>query len=206
MTTLPRSLGMTSAAAAPSSCTGSAARASRTCMPAHLADSRSLSAQLRCRTKTQTEDLTLHTLRTLIAQNVWARNGGDSPDLEWLDVLGEEDPAAPPARPCWRAQTWALPDGEANPTIWVRDYEHYSGMPRGSLPPVRNLQDSWGPIGPMNPDHWRATVLTLTTRLPFTFGWLVGNTEWAMGIVRGAHGKEWEDSFPRSGCLVEGAR
>ena len=37
----------------------------------------------------------------------------------------------------------------------------------------------------MNRDNWRTTVITLTTRFPFTFGWLVGGAEWAMGIVRG---------------------
>ena len=42
----------------------------------------------------------------------------------------------------------------------------------------------------MNRGHWHPTVLTLTTRLPFTFGWLVGDAGWAMGIVCGAHGKD----------------
>ena len=48
----------------------------------------------------QDEDLTLHTLRTLIQQTVW-NNGAreDSPDVEWLDVLTDEDPATPPPRP-----------------------------------------------------------------------------------------------------------
>ena len=44
-----------------------------------------------------------------------------------------------------------------------------------------------------------------TTRLPFAFGWLVGDTEWAMGIVRGAHGGEWGDFFHRSGAVNPGA-
>ena len=110
-------------------------------------------------------------------QKIWApldADGGDSPDVIWLDVLGEEDPAVPPPRPPWRAPTWALPDGEEDPTMWVPDYEHYSGVPRGSLTPVGNPSDSWGPVGPMNRDNWRTTVLTLTNRLPFTLGWLVG--------------------------------
>ena len=50
--------------------------------------------------ETQDEDLTLQTLRTLIRQNVW--NDGareDSPDVEWLDVLTDEDPATPPPPP-----------------------------------------------------------------------------------------------------------
>ena len=149
--------------------------------------------------ETQSDDLTLHTLRTLIAQNVWARDTGDSPDVEWLDFPSDEDPATPPPR------TWALPDEGADPTIWVPDYEHYNDAPRGSLPPVTNLPDSWGPISPMNRDTWRTTVITLTTCLPFTFGWLVGDAEWAMGVVRGAHGNEWGDFFHRSGGLVAGA-
>ena len=50
--------------------------------------------------ETQDKDLTLHTLRTLIQQIV--RNDGgreDSPDVEWLDVLTNEDPASPPPPP-----------------------------------------------------------------------------------------------------------
>ena len=70
------------------------------------------------------------------------------PHVTWLDVLGEEDPAAPP--PSWRAPKWTLPDGEEDPTIWVPDHEPYGGVPRGSLPPVSKLPDTWGPIGPMH--------------------------------------------------------
>ena len=157
------------------------------------------------RRETQTDDLTLHTLRALIAQNVWARDAGDSRDVEWLDVLSDEDPATPPARPPWRALTWALPAEEAGPTIYVPGYEHYYDVPRSSLPPVRNLPDSWGPVSTMNLNNWRTTVITLTTRLPFTFGWLVGDAEWAMVVVRGAHGNEWGDFFHCSAALNEGA-
>ena len=74
------------------------------------------------------------------------------------------------------------------PPVWTRaDYEHYNDAPRGTLPPVGNLPDSWGPVTPMNPNNYHTTVLTLTIRLPFAFGWPVGEAEWAMGIVRGAH-------------------
>ena len=62
------------------------------------------------------EDLTVQTLRTLVRQKVW--NDGareESPDVEWLDVLTDEDPATPPPPPPWRAPTWALPDPGPRP-------------------------------------------------------------------------------------------
>ena len=57
----------------------------------------------------------------------------------------------------------------------------------------------------MNRDNWRSTVITLTTRLPFTFGLVVGDAGLAMGVVCGAHGNKWGDFFQRSGGLFEGA-
>ena len=156
--------------------------------------------------ETQDEDLTLQTLRTLIRQNVW--NDGateDSPDVEWLDVLTDEDPAKPPPRPPWRAPTWALPDPDADPTVYVPDHEDYNDAPRGSLPPIGNLPDSWGYVSPTNQNNYRNIVVTLTTRLPIAFGWLVGYAEPAMGIARGAHGAEWGDSFQRGGAMTPGA-
>ena len=101
--------------------------------------------------ETQDKYLKLQTLRTLIRQNLW--NDGarkDSPDVEWLDVLTDEDPATPPARPPWRAPTYALPDPGADPTIYVPDHEHYDDAPRGSLLPIGNLPDSPGYVTPMN--------------------------------------------------------
>ena len=50
----------------------------------------------------------------------------------------------------------------------------------------------------MNLNNYRTTVVTLTTRLPFAFSWLVGDAEWAMGVVCGAHGAEWGEFFHRS--------
>ena len=78
-------------------------------------------------------------------------------------------------------------------------------MPWGSLPPVGNLRDSWGPIGPMNHENWRTTVHSLNTCLQFTFGWLVADTECAMGISRGAHGHKWGEFFCRREGMTEGA-
>ena len=156
--------------------------------------------------ETQAEDLTLDTLRTLIQQNVW-NNGavGDSRDVEWLDVLTEEGPATPPPHPPWRARTWALPTKGADPTSYIPDSEHYDDAPRGSLPPMGNLPNIWGPGTSMNFNNYRTTVVTLTNGLPFAFSWLVGDAEWAMGIVRSAHGGEWGDFFHRSGAMTPGA-
>ena len=153
----------------------------------------------------QAEDLMLQTLRTLIQQNVWNNGaGGDSPDVEWSDILTDEDPATPPTRPPWRAPTWVLPAEGADPTIYAPDYEQYDDAPRGSLPPVCNLSDSWAPVGPMSLINYRTTVVTLTIRLTFAFSWLVGDTEWAMGTVCGAHGGEWGDFFHCSRAMTGG--
>ena len=133
--------------------------------------------------KTQSNDLKLHTLRILITQNDGNNDAGGGPEVEWLDVLSDEDPPTPPPRPPWRAPTWALPVEGAHPTIYVPDYEHYDDAPRGSLPLVGNLPDSWGPVDTMNNYYYRSTVITLTTCLPFAFGWLVGDAEWAMWVA-----------------------
>ena len=114
----------------------------------------------------------------------------DSPNVEWLDVLTDEDPVTPPPRPPWCAPTWALPDPGADPRIYVPDHEHYDDAPRGSLPPIGNLPDSWGYVTPTNLNNYRTFFVTLTTRLPFAFGSLVGDAEWAMGVARGARGAE----------------
>ena len=156
--------------------------------------------------ETQDEDLTLQTLRTLIRQNVW--NDGareDSPGVEWLDILTDEDPGTPPPRPPWRAPTWALPDPDADPTVYVPDHEDYNDAPRGSLPPIGNLPGSWGYVSPTNQNNYRNIIVTLSTRLPIAFGWLVGGAEWAMGIARGTHGAEWGDFLHRGGAMTPGA-
>ena len=49
------------------------------------------------------------------------------------------------------------------------------------------------------------TVVSLNTRLPFAFGWLVVDAEWAMGIVRSAHGGKWGDFLHHSGAMTPGA-
>ena len=53
----------------------------------------------------------------------------------------------------------------------------------------------------MNRENYRAVVLTLTTHLPYFFGWFVGDAEWAMGMVRSVHGHEWGQFLRRSGGL-----
>ena len=126
--------------------------------------------------ETQDKDLRLQTLRTLIRQNVWNDGAGeDGPDAEWLDVLTDEDPATPPPpAPAWRAPTWALPDPEADPTVYIPDHEDNKDAPRGSLPPIGNLPGSWGYASPSNHNNYRNIVVTLTNRLSIAFGWLRG--------------------------------
>ena len=156
--------------------------------------------------KTQDEDLTLQTLRTLVRQNVWNNSvREDGPDVKWLDVLTDEDPATPLPRPPWRAPTWALPDPGADPTIYVPDYEHYDDAPRGSLPPIGNLLDSWGPVTPMSHNNHCTIFVTLTSSLLIAFVCLVGDVELAMGIARGAHGAERGEFFHRGGAMTPGA-
>ena len=110
-----------------------------------------------------------------------------------------------PPRPPWHAPTWALPDPGADLTIYVPDYKHYDDTLRGSLPPIGNLPDTWGPVTPMNHYNYRTIVFTLTTRLPIAFGWLVGDAQWAMGIAHGAHGGDWGELFHRSVAMTPGA-
>ena len=110
-----------------------------------------------------------------------------------------------PPRPPWSAPTWALPDPDADPTFYVPDHEDYNDAPRGILPPIGSLPDSWGSVSPTNQNNYRNIVVTLTTRLPIAFGWLVGDAEWAMGIARGAHGAEWGDFLRRGGAMTPGA-
>ena len=57
----------------------------------------------------------------------------------------------------------------------------------------------------MNHNNYRIIVVTLTTRLPIAFGWLVGDAEWAIGIARGAHGAEWGDFFHCGEAMTLGA-
>ena len=156
--------------------------------------------------ETQDEDLTLQTLRTLSEQNVWNDGAGEgSPDVEWWDVLTDQDQVTPPGRPPWRAPTWALPDPDADPTVYVPDHEDYNDAPRGRLPPMGNLPGSWGYVSPTNQNNYRNIVVTLTTRLPIAFGWLVGDAELAMGFARGAHGAEGGDFFHRGRAMTPGA-
>ena len=96
--------------------------------------------------------------------------GGGSPGVEWMDVLTDEDPTTPPPRPPWHTPSRALPDPGADPTIYVPDNDHYDDVPQGSLPPIGNLADSWGPVSPMNLKNYRTTVVSLTYLLPFAFG------------------------------------
>ena len=111
----------------------------------------------------------------------------------------------PPPAPPGAHQPWALPDPDADPTVYVPDREDYNDAQRGSLPPIGNLHDSWGYVSPTYQNNYRNIVVTLTTRLSIAFDWLVGDAEWVMGIARGAHGAEWGDFLHRGGAMTPGA-
>ena len=57
----------------------------------------------------------------------------------------------------------------------------------------------------MNHNNYRTIVVSLTTRLPIAFGWLVADAECTMGVARGAHGGEGGEAFHRSGAMIPGA-
>ena len=145
--------------------------------------------------ETEEKDLTLATIRMLATQNISAPRdhigGGESPDVEWLKTL--EVPTAPPARPPFRQVRWQVPAGN-NPSNHAPDHDPYDTAPRGSLPLPGELQITLDP-SPTNIENYRAVTVALSSRLPFAFGWLSGDGEWAMGLARNAHGHEWGDLF-----------
>ena len=57
----------------------------------------------------------------------------------------------------------------------------------------------------MNHNNYRTIVVTLTTRLPFAFGWLEGDADCAMGIACSTHGGKWGEFFNRGGAMTPGA-
>ena len=140
--------------------------------------------------KTKEEDLSMAAIRMLATQNVWAPQDHigrrDCLDVEWLETLASLAP--PPARPPWRPARWQVSYWK-NPTSWAPDHEPYDRVPWGSLPLPRQLSDIWD-LNPMNIENYRAVSAPLSARLPVAFGWLLGDAEWAMGIVRGAHSHE----------------
>ena len=56
----------------------------------------------------------------------------------------------------------------------------------------------------MKVEKYRAVTVALSIRLPFAFGWLVADMEWALGLDRNAHGHEWGGLFFSSGRLHPG--
>ena len=146
----------------------------------------------------------LATIRMLATQNIWAPHhhigGGDSQDVEWLVTL--ENPLPPPARPPWRPALWQVPAGK-NPTNNAPDHQPDNGMPRGSLPLPGNLLSTWD-LTTMNVEKYRSVTVALSIRLPFAFGWLVGDREWTMGLARNARGQKWGHFFFCIGGLRPG--
>ena len=57
----------------------------------------------------------------------------------------------------------------------------------------------------MDIKSYRAFTLARTTCLPFALGWLLGDAEWAMGIVQNSNGHEWGEFLRCSGGLLSDA-
>ena len=108
-------------------------------------------------------------------------------------------PTPPPARSPFRPARWQVPAGD-NPTNYTPNHEPYDLVPLGSLSLSGKLPSVWDP-SPMNIENYRAVTVALSGRLPFAFGLLVGDGEWAMGLARNAHGHEWGKLFVRNGDL-----
>ena len=154
--------------------------------------------------ETQDEDLTLATIRMLATQHIWGPHdhigGGDSPDVEWLETL--EVPTPPPARCPFQPARWQVPAGE-NPTNQAPNHEPYDRVLQGSLPLPGELRSIWD-WTTMNVENYRAVTVALSIRLPFAFGWLLREGEWAIGLAQNAQGHEFRELFFRSGGLRPG--
>ena len=126
------------------------------------------------RRETQAEGLTLHTLHTLIQQNVW-NNGpeGTAPMLS-----GWTSSRTRGRRHCHPAPHGAHQHGSASRGRGPHDLRPRLRTLRrratGKSTPRWESAGQWGPVPPMNLNNYRTNVFTLTTRLPFAFGWLVG--------------------------------
>ena len=137
--------------------------------------------------ETRVEDLSMLRIKMQGTEDVWAPQnhigGRDSPDVEWLETL--ETPTPLLAHRPWRPALSQVPEQE-KPTNSASDHEPYDTVPRGRVSLRSELADNWG-LSAMNIGGYRAVTVALSACLPFFFGWLVGDADWAMRIVRGAH-------------------
>ena len=159
--TATRFVGMTSAAASLSSCTGSAARASRTCGRANSAGDRIDSAQLRRHAKRKTK--TSHSRHCALwsgnTSGTTARGRTAPTSSGWTSSLTRTRPHHPPAPPGaqqpGRCQTRGRTPRFTSPTTNITTTRH------GAVYPIDNLPDSWGPVTPMNHNNYCTIVVPL---------------------------------------------
>ena len=81
-----------------------------------------------------------------------------------------------------------MPAGD-NPTNWVPDYKPYHTVQQGKPALPSEVPRSWDRSRKII-ENYRDVTFALTISLPFTFEWLMGDAECAMGIVCGAHGQK----------------
>ena len=137
--------------------------------------------------ETQEEDLTLQTLRTLIRQNVWNDAAGeDGPNVEWLDVLTDEDPATPPppappgAHQPGRCQTRTRTPRFTSPTTRTTTTHHGAVCPPLATCPA---------VGATSAPRTKTTTATSSSpsppasRSPSAGWWGTRNGRWASPAV-----------------------
>ena len=142
--------------------------------------------------ETQDEDLTLQTRRTLIRQKVW--NDGareDSPDVEWLDVLTDEDPATPPPPPpLARTNLGAARPGRGLHGLRPQPRRLQRRATGQSAPPLATCPT----VGATSAQRTKRTTATSSSpsppasRLPSAGWWGTRNGRWASpaAMTRGA--------------------
>ena len=196
---------MTSAAAALSSCTGSAAHASRTCGRAHSAGDRIDSAQLCRRAKRKTK--TSHSRHCALWSGKTSgtiTRGWGSPDIDWLDVLTDKDPATPPPRPPLACTNLGAARPGGGPHDFLPRLRTLRRRATGQFTPHWQSARQLGPCQPHEPQqlphHRRQPHHPPPDRLRLASGGRGMND----GHRPRRPGGEWGEFFQRGGAMTPG--
>ena len=151
--------------------------------------------------ETQDKDLSLARIRILATQNIWAPHdhiaaGTVQISSGWrrLRARRHHRPAPPSDRCAGRWQQRKTPQTTPQATSLT------TRCRGAAYTSPASYQAAWD-LTTMNVENYRAVTVALSICLPFAFGWLVGDGEWAMGLARNTHSHEWGDLSFRSGGL-----